>query len=167
MILQTLSNFWIQKHISFTALLRMSAAVISRLSPEMISHIITSVRVINLFYSTPVNDFTANKVIDLFDFLVFNNCWCIFDSMCHFCQHIYMKSRFCIRIGQSCILLFEIMKKMKKCHWWWYESLYYCCDFLFLFRGVRWSFSPSLSKSLHAKVASCLTFLNVWNRCFS
>ena len=38
----------------------------------MISHIITSVCVIDL----------CNKVIDMFHFLVFNSCWCIFVSMC-------------------------------------------------------------------------------------
>ena len=85
-------------NIFFTALLRMSAAVIGRLSPVIISHIITSLpqpsnyfthhnltssaRVIYLCCSTSVDDFATNEVIYMFDFLVFNNCWCVFDSLC-------------------------------------------------------------------------------------
>ena len=69
-------------NIFFTALLRMSAEAIGRLSPVIILHIITSPRLIDLCCSTSVDDFATNEVIDMIEFLVFNNCWCVFDSLC-------------------------------------------------------------------------------------
>ena len=70
-----------------------------------------------------------------------------------------MKSRFCIWSGELCILLFEMNEDMAT-----------GCDtnpcisiviFYFFFGGVRWSLSPSSTKSLHAVDASWLTFSNV------
>ena len=46
-------------------------------------------------------------------------------------------------------------------HWLLYEYLYFCCDFLVFLRGVCWPLPPPSSKSLHAVVASWLTFSNV------
>ena len=130
----------------------MSATDIGRLIPAMISHIITSAQVIDLCCSTSVDDFATNKVIDMFDFLVFNNCWCIFDSILHEKSVLHT---------ERWTLHSTFWDEWRHSHWLWYESLYFCCDFLFFLGGVRWSLSPSLSKSLHAVDASWLTFFNV------
>ena len=75
-------------------------------------------RVIDLCCSTSVNDFATNDVIDMFDFLVFNNCWCVFDSISLtvifasvFTWNVglaYMS----LRSGEPCILLFEMNEDM-------------------------------------------------------
>ena len=72
-------------NIFFTGLLRTSGAVIRQVKPSnyFTHHNLTSsARVIHLCCSTSVDDLATNEVIDMFDFLVFNNCWCVFDSMC-------------------------------------------------------------------------------------
>jgi hypothetical protein len=113
MILQTLSNIWIRKHIFYSFIKNVSRCYRQVKPRNYFAHhnVTSSARVIYLCCSTSVDDFATNKVIYMFDFLVFNNCWCVFDSLCLwviFCQRIYMKSRFCIRSGEPCILLFEM-----------------------------------------------------------
>ena len=81
----------------------------------MISHIITSACVIYLCCSTSADDFVTNPVIDMFDYLVFNNCWrvstqFVFDSL--FFSVFTWKSMLCTRSSEPCILLFEMNEDM-------------------------------------------------------
>jgi hypothetical protein len=84
MILQTLSNIWIRKHIFYSFIKNVSRCY-RRVKPgNYFAHhnLTSSARVIDLCCSTSVDDIATNEVIDIFDFLIFNNCWYVFDSLC-------------------------------------------------------------------------------------
>ena len=76
MILQTFSNIWIRKPIFYSFIKNVSLCYRQVKPSNYFTHhnLTSSARVINLCCSTSVNDFATNEVIDMFDFLVFNNC---------------------------------------------------------------------------------------------
>ena len=152
-------------NIFFTAFIKNVSRCYRQVKPRnyFAHHNVTSsARVIYFCCSTSVDDFATNKVIYMFDFLVFKNCWCVFDSLCLwviFCQRIYMKSR--VLHTERWTLHSSFWDEWRHSYWLWYKSLYFYCDFLFFLRGVRWSLSPSSTKSLHAMDASWLTIFDV------
>ena len=79
-----MSNIWIWKPIFYSFIKNISHCYRQDKPGNYFTHhnLTSSARVIDLCCSTSVNDFATNEVIDMFDFLVFNNCWCVFDSMC-------------------------------------------------------------------------------------
>jgi len=164
MILQTLSNIWIRKHIFYSFIKNVSRSYRQVKPSNYFTHhnLTSSARLINLCCSTSVNDFATNKVIDMFEFLVFNNCRCVFDSLCLWQSflpaYLHEKS---VLVTERWTLHSTFWDEWRHGQWLWYESLYSCCDFLFFLGAVRSSLSPSSTKSLHAVNASWLTFFNV------
>jgi hypothetical protein len=164
MILQTLSNIWIRKHI-FYSFIKNVRRCYRRVKPgNYFAHhnLTSSAQVIDLCCSTSVDDIATNEVIDIFDFLVFNNCWYVFDSLCLWQSFLpaYLHEKSVLHTEQWA-LHSTFWDEWRHGHWLWYESLYFCCDFLLFLGGVRWSLSPSSTKSLHVVDASWLTFFNV------
>ena len=80
MILQTLSNIWIRKHIFYSFIKNVSRSYRQVKPSNYFAHhnLTSSARLIDLCCSTSVNDFATNEVIDMIEFLVFNNCWCVY-----------------------------------------------------------------------------------------
>jgi len=169
MILQTLSNIWIRNHIFYSFMKNVSRCYRQVKPSNYFAHhttcnLTSSARVIDLCCSTLVDVFATNGVIDMFDFLVFNKWWCVFDSMCLwqiFASVFTWKVGFAYVIRERWTLHSNFWDEWRRGHWLWYESLHFCCDFLFFLGGVRRSLSPSSTKSVHAVDASWLTFFNV------
>ena len=167
MILQTLSNIWIRKHIFYSFIKNVSRCYRQVKPRNYFAHhnLTSSARVIYLCCSTSVDDFETNEVIDIFDFLIFNNCWWVFNSLCLW--QSFFASVFTWKVGFAYGVVnpaFYILRWMKTWPLVVIQILYFCCDFLFFLGGVRWSLSPSSTKSLHAVDASWLTFFNVLKR---
>jgi hypothetical protein len=161
MILQTLSNIWIWKHIFYSFIKNISRCYRQVKPGNYFAHhnLTSSARVINLCCSISADDFATNEVIDMFDFLVFNNCWCIFDSMCLWQSFLpaYLHEKSVVHTEQW-TLHSTFWDEWRHCHWLWYKSYISVVNFLFFLGGVRWSLSPSSTKSLHAVDAYLLTF---------
>ena len=114
MILQTLSNILIRKHIFYSFIKNVSHCYRQVKPSNYFAHhnFTSSARVIDLCCSTSVDDFATNKVIDMFDYLVFNNCWCVFDSILHEKSVLHM---------EWWTLHSTFWDEWRHGHWLWYK----------------------------------------------
>ena len=124
----------------FTALLRTSASVIGRLSPVIISHIITSLPQPGWSIFVAPLQLTSlqqtNEVIDMFDFLVFNNCWCVFDSTCLWQKFLpaYLHEKSVLHT-ERWTLHSTFWDEWKHGHWLWIRILVFLLWFSFVPQG--------------------------------